>query len=99
VKALIEGIVDIATWVDGILWGPWTMVLIVFVSIFLTIKPGFFQVKNTIKRSHSMMAKVKENLKIDRISFQLGMINCFVEMVACGVKKIGIKPSAFPGRL
>ena len=43
-----------------------------------------------------MMAKVKENLKIDRISFQLGMINCFVEMVACGVKKLALSPPLSP---
>ncbi len=42
------------------------------------------------------MAKVKENLKIDRISFQLGMINCFVEMVACGVKKLALSPPLSP---
>ena len=37
-----------------------------------------------------------ENLKIDRISFQLGMINCFVEMVACGVKKLALSPPLLP---
>ena len=37
-----------------------------------------------------------EELKIDRISFQLGMINCFVEMVACGVKKLALSPPVSP---
>ena len=35
-------------------------------------------------------------LKIDRISFQLGMINCFVEMVACGVKRLALSPPLSP---
>jgi hypothetical protein len=35
-------------------------------------------------------------LKIDRISFNLGMINCFVEMVACGVKRLAISPPVRP---
>jgi len=35
-------------------------------------------------------------IKIDRISFQLGMINCFVEMVACGVKKLALSPPISP---
>jgi len=35
-------------------------------------------------------------LKIDRLSFQLGMINCFVEMVANGVKKLAISPPLRP---
>ncbi len=30
--------------------------------------------------------KQNKNFQIDRISFVLGMSNCFVEMVACGVK-------------
>lgn len=34
--------------------------------------------------------------KVDRISFELGMINCFVEMVACGVKKLAISPPLSP---
>jgi hypothetical protein len=33
---------------------------------------------------------------VDRISFELGMINCFVEMVACGVKKMAISPPLTP---
>jgi hypothetical protein len=36
------------------------------------------------------------DLKIDRISFQLGMINCFVEMVACGVKRLALSPPLSP---
>jgi hypothetical protein len=43
------------------------------------------------------MTDSKETLKIDRISFQLGMINCFVEMVACGVKKLALSPPLLPG--
>jgi len=33
----------------------------------------------------------KENI-IDTFSFQLGMINCFIEMVACGVKRLALSP-------
>jgi len=35
-------------------------------------------------------------MKIDKLSFQLGMINCFAEMVACGVKKLAISPPLKP---
>jgi len=35
-------------------------------------------------------------MNIDKISFQLGMINCFAEMVACGVKKLAISPPLKP---
>lgn len=37
-----------------------------------------------------------DKLEIDRISFQLGMINCFVEMVACGVKTLALSPPLCP---
>lgn len=33
---------------------------------------------------------------IDPFSFQLGMINCFVEMVACGVKRLALSPPLSP---
>lgn len=34
--------------------------------------------------------------KIDTFSFQLGMINCFVEMVAVGVKQLALSPPLLP---
>lgn len=42
----------------------------------------------------------KTNMKgtIDEFSFQLGMINCFAEMVACGVKKLAISPPFKPAQ-
>jgi hypothetical protein len=39
---------------------------------------------------------VHEGMKIDRGSFQLGMINCFAEMVACGVKRLALSPPLSP---
>lgn len=35
-------------------------------------------------------------MKLDKISFEIGMINCFVEMVACGVKQLAISPPIDP---
>ena len=35
-------------------------------------------------------------LHIDRVSFQLGMINCFAEMVAGGVKRLALSPPLDP---
>ena len=34
--------------------------------------------------------------KLDQVSFELGMINCFAEMVSCGVKKLAISPPLSP---
>jgi len=43
-----------------------------------------------------MQNKSPSGFKVERISFQLGMINCFVEMVACGVKKLALSPPLSP---
>jgi hypothetical protein len=42
------------------------------------------------------MADIQNSLQVDRLSFQLGMINCFAEMVACGVKRLAIGPPLSP---
>ncbi|HOF94317.1 MAG TPA: hypothetical protein PKX46_01590 [Clostridia bacterium] len=36
---------------------------------------------------------------LDVISSQIGMINCFIEMVACGVKPLAISPPVAPSDL
>ena len=45
-----------------------------------------------------MMSMKTTKDSIDRFSFQLGMINCFVEMVACGVKKLALSPPLSPSQ-
>ncbi len=42
------------------------------------------------------MTGQENTLTIDRLSFQLGMMNCFVEMVACGVKRLALSPPLLP---
>jgi len=42
---LLERILDYATQIDRILWGPWTMIFIASVAVFLTVKSGFFQIR------------------------------------------------------
>ena len=42
---MIQGIIDFASKVAAFLWGPWTMIFIAFVYIFLTAKSGFFQMR------------------------------------------------------
>lgn len=44
-ESLMETILDVAGRVDAALWGPWTLFLIGFVSIYLSIRTGFFQVR------------------------------------------------------
>ncbi|MFW6128930.1 MAG: hypothetical protein ACOC6P_01620 [Candidatus Aminicenantaceae bacterium] len=44
----------------------------------------------------SYSSRLNKQISIDRLSFQLGMINCFVEMVACGVKRLALSPPLIP---
>jgi hypothetical protein len=49
-----------------------------------------------LKKEKNHMAELIRKAGIDLFSFQLGMINCFAEMVACGVKKLAISPPLKP---
>jgi len=42
---MIETILNIAARIDALLWGPWTLVFIASVSIFLTVRSRVFQVR------------------------------------------------------
>ena len=42
------------------------------------------------------MSSSKSKPDIDPTSFMLGMINCFIEMVACGVKRLALSPPLSP---
>lgn len=61
---MLNGIIEFASKIANLLWGPWTMVFIGFVSVYLTIRSGAFQftkfgtiMKNTIGK----MFKKQEN--------------------------------------
>jgi AGCS family alanine or glycine:cation symporter len=41
----METILDIASSIDKILWGPWTMLFIAAVAVFFTLKSRFFQIR------------------------------------------------------
>lgn len=44
---MLERILDIASEIDNILLGPWTLVFIVSVAVFFSIKSGFFQLRKS----------------------------------------------------
>lgn len=41
----MDKILEIAAAVDGVLWGPWTMIFIAAVSLYLTVRGRFFQAR------------------------------------------------------
>jgi len=42
---LVESILTLAERIDAVLWGPWTMVFIAGVSVYLTARSGLFQIR------------------------------------------------------
>jgi AGCS family alanine or glycine:cation symporter len=41
---LIERVLDLASGIDAVLWGVWTIIFIAFVSVYLTVRSRFFQI-------------------------------------------------------
>ncbi len=44
-SSLLDSFLDVASVLDQLLWGPWTVLFIASVSIYLTVRTGFFQVR------------------------------------------------------
>jgi hypothetical protein len=42
---MMDAVLDAAAWVDRLLWGPWTLVFIGCVSVYLTVRTRFFQLR------------------------------------------------------
>ncbi|MFO7866191.1 MAG: amino acid carrier protein [Candidatus Aminicenantes bacterium] len=42
---MLDKILDITGLIDGLLWGPWTMIFIAAVAVFFTVKSRFFQLR------------------------------------------------------
>lgn len=42
---MIDNILDIAKYIDDVLWGPWTMIFIAATAVYLSVRSGFFQVR------------------------------------------------------
>lgn len=42
---MIDSILNIAASIDGVLWGPWTLIFIAAVAVYLSVRSGFFQLR------------------------------------------------------
>lgn len=43
---MYENFLTLISRVDALMWGPWTMIFIAFVSVYLTVRSGFFQISH-----------------------------------------------------
>jgi len=68
---LLEKILDFASEIDKILWGPWTMVFIASVAVVLSIKSGLFQLRKSrfiLKNTFGKIFETKEAVKNGRMT-------------------------------
>lgn len=57
---ILDRILDVVTAIDSYLWGPWTMIFIASVSVYLTARSGFFQITNFVYILKSTFGRVFE---------------------------------------
>ena len=62
---MLEKILDFLTLIDHILWGPWTLILIALVSVYLTIRSGFFQFRKFGLIMKGTYGKIFEKIESD----------------------------------
>jgi AGCS family alanine or glycine:cation symporter len=62
---LLERILDLASKIEGILWGPWTLVFIAFVAVFFSMKSGFFQIRKSRFILKNTFGKIFEKTETD----------------------------------
>jgi AGCS family alanine or glycine:cation symporter len=62
---LLESVLDLASKIEDILWGPWTLVFIAFVAVFFSIKSGFFQIRKSRFILKNTFGKIFEKTEAD----------------------------------
>lgn len=62
---MLESVLDLASKIEDILWGPWTLVFIAFVAVFFSIKSGFFQIRKSRFILKNTFGKIFEKTEAD----------------------------------
>lgn len=62
---MLEKILDFASGIDLVLWGPWTMIFIASVAVYLTVRSGFFQVRKFRFILKNTLGKIFEQRESD----------------------------------
>ncbi len=60
---MTDSILDLAARIDALLWGPWTMLFIAFVSIYLTIRTRLFQIRKLGLIINSTVGSMRHRLE------------------------------------
>ena len=62
---LIETILRLAERIDTVLWGPWTMIFIASVSVYLTARSGLFQIRGFFYILRNTLGRLRFGKKSD----------------------------------
>ena len=68
---LVETILTLAERIDKVLWGPWTMVFIAGVSVYLTARSGLFQIRGFFYILQNTLGRLRFGKKSDVVKGQM----------------------------
>ena len=68
---LVETILTLVERIDQVLWGPWTMVFIASVSIYLTARSGLFQIRGFFYILKNTLGRLRFGKKSDVVKGQM----------------------------
>ena len=68
---LVESILTLAERIDKVLWGPWTMIFIAGVSVYLTARSGLFQIRGFFYILRNTLGRLRFGKKSDVVKGQM----------------------------
>ena len=76
-SSLLDSFLDVASVLDQLLWGPWTVLFIASVSIYLTVRTGFFQVRKLRLILKSTLGSIRGGAQAEREKMERGRMTPF----------------------
>ena len=68
---LVESIITLAERIDAVLWGPWTMIFIAGVSIYLTARSGLFQIRGFFYILRNTLGRLRLGKRSEAVKGQM----------------------------
>ena len=68
---LVESIITLAERIDAVLWGPWTMIFIAGVSVYLTARSGLFQIRGFFYILRNTLGRLRFGKRSEAVKGQM----------------------------
>ena len=68
---LVESILTLAERIDAVLWGPWTMIFIAGVSVYLTTRSGLFQIRGFFYILRNTLGRLRFGKRSEAVKGQM----------------------------